>query len=217
MIGEFFIISNRIKKKIGSIFSGKQDMILDLGCGNNPGYHKFIEGRIICFDRVKTGITQIIGDANNIPFKANSFEKVISINSFYYFKNPFSVVRGIKRILKKNGKLVMVFPFIYPIHDAPEDRYRFTEYGIRQLLKDDFDIRYIQAVGGIFNLPAVFFHSLIKGIPLLAPKRLKALTSLLSIIILYPFYILAQIMSLLDFLDKSGRWPTYYFTVAIKK
>jgi SAM-dependent methyltransferase len=217
MIGEFFIISRRIKKKIGNIFSNKQDKILDLGCGNKPGYHKFIKGKIVCFDKVKTGITHIIGDADNLPFKANSFDKVVSINSFYYFKSPFNVIKGIKRILKKNGKLIMVLPFIYPIHDVPYDKYRFTEYGIRELLKNDFDIKEIKTIGGIFNILAVFFHSLIKGIPLLVPKSLRKLVGFLSIIVLYPLYILAQLISLLDILDKSRRWPTYYFTMAIKR
>ena len=126
-------------------------------------------------------------------------------------------VKEFSRILKKSGKLIIIMPFIYPIHDAPDDKYRFTEYGIRELLKDDFGIKEIKTIGGIFNLPAVFFHSLIKGIPLLVPKSLRKLVSFLSIIVFYPFYILAQLVSLLDILDKSGRWPTYYFTATIKK
>ena len=108
-------------------------------------------------------------------------------------------------------------PFIYPIHDAPNDKYRFTKYGIREILKNEFIVKEIKTIGGIFNLPAVFFHSLVKGIPLMFPKSIRKYISFIPIIILYPFYIAAQLISILDFLDKSGRWPTYYFSVAIKK
>ena len=95
MIGEFFIISRRINKKIKSVFTDKSDKILDLGCGSNPKYHKSINGRIVCFDKTESKITNVVGDANNLPFKANSFDKIISVNSFYYFNNPFKVIKDI--------------------------------------------------------------------------------------------------------------------------
>ncbi|MBI2651234.1 class I SAM-dependent methyltransferase [Candidatus Woesearchaeota archaeon] len=214
MIFEFFIISKKIKGHITNIFINKHDKILDLGCGNNPNYHKNIKGKIICFDKVKTKITHAVGDADKLPFKNNSFDKIISINSFYYFKNPFASINEIKRVLKHNGKFVLVLPFIYPIHDAPYDKYRFTEYGLREILSG-FIIKDIKAIGGIFNLPTVLIHSLIKGLPLIAPKYLKGIAKFFSVVLFYPFYVAAQIFSLLDFLDITKRWPTYYFVVAV--
>ena len=217
MIGEFFIISRRINKKIKSVFTDKSDKILDLGCGSNPKYHKSINGRILCFDKTESKITDVVGDANNLPFRANSFDKIISVNSFYYFDNPFKVVKDVHKILKNSGKLILIMPFIYPIHDAPHDKYRFTEFGIRELLKGYFYVKEIKTIGGIFNLPAVFLHSLLKGLPLVAPKKIRILIKVLAIIALYPFYVIAQILSLLDFLDITRRWPTYYFVVAEKR
>ena len=214
---EFVIIRKRLLKCFKSAAKKDTDRILDLGCGQKPYYHSKLKGRIVCFDKLHTKKAHIIGDANCLPFKSNSFDKAVSVNSLYYFKNPFNVAWDIARILRKNGQLILVMPFIYPIHDAPYDKYRFTEYGIRELLKHDFQILEIRAIGGIFNLPAVFFHSLIKGTSLLAPKSSRRAVSLFSTIVLYPFYIIAQLISLLDFLDKTKRWPTYYFVVAVKK
>lgn len=220
---EFVIIRKKLLKCFESAdkkYTGKikdTDRILDLGCGQKPYYHSKLKGKIVCFDKLPTKKAHIIGDADYLPFKSNSFDKAISVNSLYYFKNPFNVVQDIAKILKKNGQLILVVPFIYPIHDAPYDKYRFTEYGLRELLKRDFQILEIKAIGGIFNLPAVFFHSLIKGIPLMSPKRVRPIIKLFSIIFFYPFYLLAQLLSLLDILDKSKRWVTYYFAVAVKK
>ena len=216
MLGEFFLIKGKIIRLLGGLFKNS-DVVLDIGCGKNPYYHKAVKAKIVCADIVQTKKTHIICDAMTLPLKKSKFDGIICINSLYYFKNPFEAVNKFSGILKKNGKFVLITPFVYPIHDVPDDKYRFTKYGLIELLKNDFHIKKIQTIGGIFNLTAVFFHSLIKGIPLIAPKPLRGFVRILAIIALYPFYILAQLISLLDFLDKSKRWPTYYFTIAIKK
>ena len=217
MIGEFFIISRYFKIHIRDIFTNSNDRILDIGSGKNPHYHKSIKGNIVCFDIRNFDKIHIIGDADFLPFRKDSFDKIIIVNSLYYCTNPFNVMENVGRILKKNGTIVIITPFLYPIHDVPYDKFRFTEFGIRQLLKDGFIIKDIKTIGGIFNLPAVFFHSLIKGIPLKVSKSVRKPIKFLSFIIFYPFYFVAQMISILDFLDKSRRWPTYYFTVAVRK
>jgi|TARA_Y100000310_G_scaffold345860_1_gene471659 SAM-dependent methyltransferase len=217
MLGQFLIIRRKIEKYIGNLFINPSDKILDVGSGNNPYYHKFMKGHIVRFDIRNFSKTNVVGDANLLPFKDNSFDKIIIVNSLYYCSNPFDVIKNIGRILKKDGTIVIITPFLYPIHDAPYDKYRFTEFGIMQLLKNSFIIKVINPIGGIFNLPAIFFHSLIKGIPLLFSKGMRRIASFFSIIIFYPFYILAQLFSMLDFLDSSRRWPTYYLTVAVRK
>ena len=216
MIGEFFLIKGKIKGLINESFAGKSDKILDLGCGSDPYYHEDIEGKIFCLDINKTSKTHLVSDADKLPFKPNSFDKVVSVNSFYYFKNPFNVAKSIHNILKKDGKLILIVPFSYPIHDAPDDKYRFTEYGLRTLLENDFKIERIETIGGIFNQPAVILHSLIKGIPLLFPKEMRKFIQILTYI-LWPVYIIAQLFSILDIFDITKRFPTYYFVVAEKK
>lgn len=216
MIGEFLIIKRKIINSFDKIFS-KNDTIIDVGCGNNPYYHKKIKGKIICSDIIKTKRGHIICDASSLPLKKSKSGGIVCVNSLYYYKNPFEAINEFSHALKKRGKLVIITPFMYPIHDIPQDKYRFTEYGIKEILKNDFNIKKIKPIGGIFNLPAVFFHSLIKGIPLAFPKAIRPIIKFLVVVILYIPYILAQVVSLLDFLDITRRWPTYYFTIAIKK
>ena len=216
MLGEFFIIKSKIKNLIRDSLSDENDRILDLGCGSSPYYHEDIRGKIVCADIKKTSKTHIVSDADRLPFKPDSFDKVISVNSFYYFKNPFEVVKSLHKILRKNGELILVAPFFYPIHDVPDDKYRFTENGLRALLEDNFKIEKLGTIGGIFNHPAVILHSLIKGLPLLFPKKIRGFVQIPAYV-LWPFYIIAQVFSLLDFLDITKRFPTYYFVVAAKR
>ena len=217
MKGEFFIIKWRIEKYLRDVFTNSNDKILDIGSGYNHFYHKFMKGRIVCFDIEDFGKTHVIGDADSLPFKKNSFDKVIMVNSLYYFKNPLKVIKSASNMIKSKGKLVIVTPFLYPIHDKPSDKYRFTEFGLKELLKEDFRIEEIEPIGGFFNLPAVILHSIIKGLPLLAPKPLKNLTRILAYVVFYIPYILAQFVSILDVFDRTRRFPTYYISIATKK
>ena len=216
MILEFFIIKKRISKYLDSIMQKENEKVLDLGCGNAPYYHKFIKGKLICFDIAKTNKVSIVGDADFLPFKSNFFDKVISINSLYYFKNPFNVVENVSRILKRNGKFIIVLPFFYPIHDAPIDKYRFSEHGLRSMLGKNFRIEKLHAIGGIFTLPSVVVHSIIKGFPLLFPKVMQKPIQIFTYV-LFPVYIILQFLSIFDFIDRTRRMPTYYFVVASKK
>lgn len=216
MIGEFFLIKRKVLALFKNIFKSS-DKVLDVGCGNDPYYHESLSSKIICLDLTNNQKAHIVGDAMNLPIKKEKFDGVISINSLYYCNDPSLAIEEFSRVLKKNGKLVLMMPFIYPIHDAPDDKYRFTKHGITKLLKDNFEVKQIKPVGGIFNLPAVILHSLMKGIPLMAPKAIRGTVKLFCIILFYPFYLLAQLIGVLDFLDKSGRWATYFFVVAIKK
>ena len=216
MIGQFFLVSRRIKKKVKNIFTDKEDLILDIGCGDAPYYHKSIKGKIVGFDISEHESLHVRGSADMLPFKKKTFDKIISVNSFYYFKNPFSVAEGLANILKKDGKLIAVIPFFYPIHDVPHDKYRFTEYGIREILESNFEVQRVETIGGIFNIPAIMIHSLIKGGPLIFSGIAKKIAKVI-LIIFYPLYFIAQIFSLLDFLDKTKRFPTYYFIEARKK
>jgi len=216
MLWEFFIIKAKVRNALKDVFKSS-DSVLDVGCGKNPYYHKGIKAKIVCTDLRQTKKTHFVGDAMRLPVKKEKFDGIVNINSLYYYNEPSMAIESFSRALKKTGKLALMVPFMYPIHDAPDDKYRFTKYGIIRLLKDDFEIKNIKAIGGIFNLPAVFFHSLIKGIPLMSPKSVRLVIKLFSIIVFYPFYILAQLLSILDFIDVSGRWATYYFLVAVKR
>jgi len=216
MILEFFIIKSRVSKYISRMPQRENESVLDLGCGNTPYYHKYIKGRLLCLDIDKTKKANIVGDADFLPFRQNSFDKVMSINSLYYFNNPFNVVAHISRILKQNGKLIIVLPFFYPIHDAEIDKYRFTEQGIRAMLGKHFKIEKLCAIGGIFTLPSVIAHSAIKGFPFLFPKAMQRPAQIIGYL-LFPVYLILQFLSFLDFLDKTGRMPAYYFVIASKR
>ena len=139
------------------------------------------------------------------------------MNSLYYYENPGFAIGEFSRVLRKNGKIVLVTPFIYPPHDAPHDKYRFTEHGLRGLLHGKFAVGRIVPVGGIFSVPVVMVHSLRKGIPLLVPEKIRGTMRIICAIAFFIPSLLAELVSILDTLDSTGKWPIYYFTIARKK
>ncbi len=48
---------------------------------------------------------------------------------------PEQAISEIHRVLKKDGILLLSTPFLFEIHDRPNDYYRFTEFGLRHLLR----------------------------------------------------------------------------------
>lgn len=217
LYGEVFFLRRRIKKCMESIFDRENDKILDIGCGDRPFYKEVIKGKVYGFDIIPSDYTHFVGNADNLPFKPKMFDKVILANSLYYFENPFKVIESIHSILKPKGILFISVPFFYPIHDIPDDKYRFTEFGLRTMLKDKFDIKKIESIGGFFTIPSVIIHSLLKGIPLVAPKPLKTISKIAVYSIFYIPYLLSQVIGIIDVIERSKRWTTYYIVIAVKK
>ena len=76
----------------------------------------------------------IIADAHHIPRPDATFDTVICTEVLEHVPDPRQVVREMARVLRPGGVLVLAVPFVYPVHGAPADFWRFTWYGVNQLL-----------------------------------------------------------------------------------
>lgn len=107
---------------------------LDLGCGHSP-YSSYFPNRV-GFD-VKSGKdVDLVGDAHKLPFKDNQYDIILCIEALEHFINPQIAISEIKRVLKPKGKLILTTRFIFPLHETPNDYWRFTKYGLKELFKD---------------------------------------------------------------------------------
>ncbi|MFC4163711.1 class I SAM-dependent methyltransferase [Epilithonimonas zeae] len=48
-------------------------------------------------------------DGNKIPFENESFDKVMTVNTIYFWENPVEFFNEIYRVLKKDGSFVLTF------------------------------------------------------------------------------------------------------------
>jgi len=77
----------------------------------------------------------VVDVCNMDTFRDNIFDAIIMIEVLEHIKEPQIAINEIHRVLKPGGLLIMSTPYIFEIHDKPNDFYRFTKYGLAHLLK----------------------------------------------------------------------------------
>ena len=80
--------------------------LVDLACGDNRLVRKYGKGRgvdIVEFE----GADLVAPDFTNLPLPDESADTVTIVASLNYFPDPTGVLREAKRILRKNGRLLV--------------------------------------------------------------------------------------------------------------
>lgn len=75
----------------------------------------------------------------------NSYDFVVCTEVLEHTLQPFCAAQEVLRILKPQGKLFLSVPFNFRIHGPLPDCWRFTEHGLRAVLRD-FQILELEAV-----------------------------------------------------------------------
>lgn len=104
-----------------------------------------------------------------ISIKNNKYSNVLIFNVFEHLNNHDLTFRELNRILKKNGKLIGSTPFLYQIHGAPKDYYRFTkDFFLEKFKKNGFKKTKVISLGyGPFVACFSILFSYIKYLPLI--------------------------------------------------
>jgi len=105
---------------------------LDLGSSASPYPGLYESG--VAFDIVPYEV-DVTGDAHFLPFRPCSFQNILCTEVLEHLTNPEQAVREMERVLKPGGTLVLSTRFIFPVHDAPHDYYRFTRHGLEWLFR----------------------------------------------------------------------------------
>lgn len=137
-----------LSKRIGRALSGKLTRVtldrfveahatslrtLDIGAQNGP-YAAFFPNRIALDVRQGRGV-QVLGDAQALGLADQSFDVVLCTEVLEHLPEPQRAIDEMHRVLTPGGTLLLTTRFLFPIHDAPHDYFRFTKYGLRHLLR----------------------------------------------------------------------------------
>ncbi len=130
--------------------------ILDLGGGKKSGYHKLVRGehniRVVNIDD-KTDPDFKFNLENKFPIEDNSYDGVLCLNVLEHIFNYQSVVNESYRILKKGGLFAGSTPFIFNVHESPNDYFRYTKTALEKIFKNAGfnDVRVEEIGTGLFG------------------------------------------------------------------
>lgn len=148
-----------------SLSSQLQGRVLDIGCTNQFLKTYLPQVDYLGLDYYQTAVhwyttrPQIYGDAQQLPFPDNSLDAVLLLDVLEHLPRPEDCWKEIARVLKPGGLFILKVPFLYPIHDAPLDFQRWTQYGLRHLAqKYGFVIRQATPVGRPLETAALLMN-----------------------------------------------------------
>jgi SAM-dependent methyltransferase len=140
-------------------------------------------------------------------FADGSFDAVFLLEVLEHVREPALAIGELRRVLAEGGALVLSTPFVFEIHEAPHDYYRFTEHGLRHLLRDFASCR-IERRNGYFKATLV---------PWLRLTRSRYPSDMLiGLLALAVCTALSPLLDLLDRAIRSDAATTGYFATCRK-
>jgi SAM-dependent methyltransferase len=115
--------------------------LLDVGCGEKP-YEWIFGSQVERYVGCDWGATphslhhvDLLADAARLPFHDATFDTVLSTEVLEHVSDPARCVVELNRVLRPGGTLILTTPFLYWIHEAPHDYFRYTPYGLKALIR----------------------------------------------------------------------------------
>jgi len=205
-----YLVQNRVAKSLVDAISAlslENACCLDVGCGNRPYEYLFERGTYTGIDVASSGRPMSMKtpdsfyDGVNIPFDENSFDIVIATQVLEHVPNPLGLLIEMGRVCRMSGAIVVSLPFVYPEHEEPYDYFRFTRFGITELMSNaGLEVIAMKRDSGALDTIAILLNLYI--INNCVPK-IKGFGRLYSMLFCFPIQILAMLLSKL-FPDQGG-------------
>lgn len=195
--------------------------LVDIGCGRMP-YREQLLPQVESYTGVdhpqvsklyRSKVSpDVLADAHSLPFRDGGFDIALMLQVLEYLEKPQQALTEAYRVLKKGGVLILSTPFMYPIHDAPFDRNRFTKVALADFLKQaHFSSIKIVPQGSFWDFwllsPLVFFFKRLKSLQ--TRKTFFSTISLTLLLMVSP--VLVILINSLDLIlnTVSQLFPTY--------
>lgn len=179
MINSWIMFQKITREKINKLVSqyATDTSVLDIGAGGSV-YGKYFPNRIsVDIDPLRN--PDIIADAHALPFKDGEYVFILCTEVLEHLKNPQVAIREMSRVLDHGGVLLLTTRFVYPIHDSPNDYWRFTKYGLQELFSDWEIVRLISDTEN-FSTIAVLLQRIIFQTSLRANRLVKVILTILT-------------------------------------
>lgn len=143
------------------------EKIIDIGCGTKP-FEIFFEGKdYIGLDFQPFDESVILHDLNDpLPFENNSVDAIIISEVLEHHPDPYVLLTEVDRVITSSAKIFVSTPFALPVHGAPYDFHRYTNFFYQNLSeKYDWEILYFKSSNSIFSTPFFLINQISLGLP----------------------------------------------------
>jgi len=187
--------------------------VLDAGAGERVHARYFSRQRYVAVDLAvgdatwNYGKLDAIADLTALPFPAGCFDACINIVTLEHVREPGCAIQEMERTLKPGGRLLMIVPHEWEVHQSPHDYFRYTRHGIAYLLSQAGFTEYsIEPVGGYFRLLS---RRLLNGLQFFpGPSFFLAALFLAPPALILPWF---------DWLDRERNFTLGYICIARKR
>ena len=205
-------LSHAIEQRLGQYARGD---LIDIGCGTKQ-YRTMVARYTDSHTGVDHSETQhdksnidILATAYDIPDDDNMYDTALCTEVLEHLESPEHAVRECFRVLKRGGYAIYTSPFIWHIHEAPRDFYRYSNYGLRHIFESaGFEIVAIDPLNGFvgtFGQLSVYFLNEYNGGIV---RKVGIITAI--------GWAIQKSLPFLDRLLYRPRWTSHFITVVRK-
>ena len=194
--------------------SGKKISLLNVGSGGeiekSIKKYNFFNVKSIDIDHLRKPDQEL--DVCDYDFEkklGHTVNCIVISEVIEHLKDPFLAIHNLKKVLEKDGFMIVTSPFILGIHDEPNDYFRYTKHGLKLLLKDFKIINLKQRNNGLMD---IIFILLIRSF-----QDKKFINKAFGSAVLIIYYLLYPIIYFLNIFLKSEKITTGYYVLAVKK
>ena len=191
-----------------------EGIVIDLGCGTSPFREDILKyaSKYIGIDWTESNhelphVSILANLSQYLPLRENSADTVVSFQVLEHLPEPKIFLTECFRILKSGGRLIITIPFNWHVHEAPNDYYRYTRFGLEYLLNyNGYSDILIEENTGFWQMWILKFNYH-------TSKLAKGFTRFIFI----PLWYFGQMLApKLDYIDKHPQETASYTVVAIK-
>lgn len=203
------------KQVLDGIQTYLKPKLLDIGCGHMT-LKADLEKKVGSYDTLdidqRVENVTFIGSVLDMNMIENdSYQSAVSFAVLEHVPQPFKAVEEINRILKKDGIFMFTVPHVSRLHEIPHDYFRFTEFGLKQLLETQgFEILELQRSGTMISYFMHQISTILIGLTWHIPGIKHLIFALNKFLIVLPFAWLDQKLM------HNSLTPLNYYCVARK-
>lgn len=138
---DLYVMRRAILAALHRTLSDLRGSLLDVGAGNQPYRELLLSNTAVrsytaldLLNNAHYSKGDVSWDGVQMPLADGSFDCAIATEVLEHCPEPLVTLREVHRVLKTSGVFFFTVPFLWPLHDAPHDEFRYTPWSLERLL-----------------------------------------------------------------------------------